>query len=182
MSGSNRSSMTFAGSLTAAAALLFVSLVPAKLAVAQSVQVTPSVKHDTSIPLRDMPPKIGSAHHEEEEMLRIPRPDAVPLPDGVIQKGGQQQIKPSALTSGASFQGLGKGFPGYNVNVAPPDTNLTVGPTQVMQVVNTDFAVFSKTGAVILSPRQINTVWTGFGGGCEANNDGDPVVIFDKIA
>ena len=24
--------------------------------------------------------------------------------------------------------------------------------------------------------------WSGFGGGCETNNDGDPVVLYDKLA
>ena len=25
-------------------------------------------------------------------------------------------------------------------------------------------------------------LWTGFGGGCETNNDGDPIVLYDKLA
>src|SRR5262249_34459873 len=31
-------------------------------------------------------------------------------------------------------------------------------------------------------PVQINTLFSGFGGGCEANNDGDPVVAYDQFA
>ncbi len=27
-----------------------------------------------------------------------------------------------------------------------------------------------------------NALWSGFGGGCESNNDGDPVVLYDKLA
>ena len=58
-----------------------------------------------------------------------------------------------------------------------------VGESQFVQWVNTDIAVFDKnTGAVALGPIPGNTIWQGFGGNCEQNNDGDPIVQYDKIA
>jgi hypothetical protein len=52
-----------------------------------------------------------------------------------------------------------------------------------VQWVNAQFAVFDKvTGAVVAGPNDGNTLWTGFGGGCETNNDGDPIVQYDKMA
>ena len=27
-----------------------------------------------------------------------------------------------------------------------------------------------------------NVLWSGFGSGCESNNDGDPIVLYDKLA
>jgi hypothetical protein len=59
-----------------------------------------------------------------------------------------------------------------------------VGATQVVQIVNESFAVFDKgTGKIAAGfPKANNTVWAGFGGGCEANNDGDPLVQYDKAA
>jgi hypothetical protein len=53
-----------------------------------------------------------------------------------------------------------------------------------VQWVNTAFAVYDKsTGALAAGfPKAGNTLWTGFGGGCEANNDGDPIAQYDKIA
>src|SRR5439155_10414476 len=44
------------------------------------------------------------------------------------------------------------------------------------------FEVFSKTGGVILGARNTNTLWSGFGGGCQANNDGDGNVLFDSMS
>ena len=35
---------------------------------------------------------------------------------------------------------------------------------------------------LILGPVAGNTLWSGFGGGCQNNNDGDPVVLYDKLA
>jgi len=51
-----------------------------------------------------------------------------------------------------------------------------------VQTVNTDFAVFNKSGTPVYGPVPINTLWSGFGGELQANNDGDPVVIYDPIA
>jgi hypothetical protein len=69
------------------------------------------------------------------------------------------------------------------VTGAPPDTEGTVGATQYVQWVNTSFAVFNKsTGTLIAGPTAGNTLWSGFGGGCQTNNDGDPIVLYDKLA
>src|SRR5205807_5861609 len=82
-----------------------------------------------------------------------------------------------------NFEGLGNGQYGFTVNSAPPDTNGTVGATQYVQWVNSSFAIFNKsTGALISGPTAGNTLWSGFGGGCQTNNDGDPVVLYDKLA
>jgi hypothetical protein len=49
--------------------------------------------------------------------------------------------------------------------------------------VNSAFTVFSKsTGAVLKGPMDGNTLWQGFGGACETNNDGDPIANYDKQA
>ncbi len=69
------------------------------------------------------------------------------------------------------------------MNSAPPDTNGAVGLTQYVQWVNSSFAIFNKsTGALISGPTPGNTLWSGFGGGCQTNNDGDPIVLYDKQA
>ncbi|MCU1273971.1 MAG: hypothetical protein JWO48_1402 [Bryobacterales bacterium] len=87
------------------------------------------------------------------------------------------------LSTGLNFDGVGMGFPNYVNEGAPPDTNLSVGDTQVVQWVNVSFAIFDKaTGAVIQGNTEGNALWTGFGGGCETNNDGDIIVNFDKAA
>ena len=79
---------------------------------------------------------------------------------------------------------MGNGDYAFTPNAAPPDTNGAVGATQYVQWVNESFAVFDKTTAAIAIgfPKAGNTLWVGFGGGCEANNDGDPIVQYDKFA
>src|SRR5438034_5918605 len=64
----------------------------------------------------------------------------------------------------------------------PPDTNGEVGATQYVQTVNTDFAVYSKTGAVLRTATPINELWANTNGECKTHNDGDPVVVYDQLA
>src|SRR5215469_14523536 len=101
-------------------------------------------------------------------------------PDAAVQQNTSTAI---ATTAGLNFEGLGQGECGFNPDAAPPDTNASVGASQVVEWVNESFIVFNKTnGAVVYGPAAGNTLWNGFGGGCETNNDGDPVVHYDRIA
>src|SRR4030095_15833664 len=66
---------------------------------------------------------------------------------------------------------------------APPDPNGAVGPNHFVEIVNTDYAVFSKSGTPLFGPVPINTVWQGFGTGRRApGNDGGPGVGYDPRA
>ena len=146
------------------------------------------VQRDVSPPLREMiklmPPR-SLVRREAEPVRRIP------LPPGLSTQGQgqaedavrQQSVVPFTPVVGTSFEGLGAGQYGFTVNSAPPDTNGAVGATQYVQWVNESFAVFNKnTGALVAGPTAGNTLWAGFGGGCQTNNDGDPVVLYDKLA
>jgi hypothetical protein len=87
---------------------------------------------------------------------------------------------PLAATVGLNFEG--NDFDTV-CNCAPPDTNGAVGTTQYVQLVNTVFTVYNKsTGAVIAGPTATNTLWSGFGGTCSTDDDGDGTVAFDKLA
>jgi hypothetical protein len=65
----------------------------------------------------------------------------------------------------------------------PPDTNAAVGPDDVIQIVNTAFEIYDKTGASQTGgPVVNNALWTDFGGPCEDTNDGDPIVKYDQLS
>ncbi len=92
----------------------------------------------------------------------------------------------------ASFDGLGVGFSGPQgtANLRnPSDNTLAVGPNHVVQIVNTRMAIFTKkgtqydtTGLVLYGPGETRNVFKGFGGACEARNNGDAVVRYDQLA
>ena len=66
--------------------------------------------------------------------------------------------------------------------VAPPNTVGDVGPKHYIQMVNISFAIYDKSGSLLAGPSPINALWAGFGGPCEANNNGDPIVRYDQLA
>jgi hypothetical protein len=160
-----------------------------------SAQITPIIKvnheahHDVSPALRDLPTIQGvPTHivHEAEPLRRIPLPPGLKPenePDLAHQQTAPLVPTLQAPTQNLSFEGLGNASLGFTVNSAPPDTNGAVGSTQYVQWVNSSFAVFNKsTGALIAGPTAGNSLWSGFGGGCQTNNDGDPIVLYDKLA
>jgi hypothetical protein len=141
--------------------------------------------YDESRPLRDMPvirPREGDRQIHPVKLLHPPRE----VPKGFRDPLATLGLTPSlqvAATPGLSFDGVGVGLAGFSVTSAPPDTNGAVGSTQYVQWVNTSFAVFNKsTGALVFGPAAGDTLWQGFGGACEANNDGDPIAIYDRKA
>ena len=92
----------------------------------------------------------------------------------------------------ASFDGLGFGFVGPQGSATlrnPSDNSIAVGPNHVVQIVNSRTAIFTKqgrkydtTGRVLYGPVPTNNVFRGFGGPCEARNNGDAVVRYDQLA
>ena len=151
------------------------------------VEVIPAANHDHTFVLRDAPgkPIDTSVIKEAKDKRRVPYDDAPDfIDDFAAQTAPITATSSAALTTpGLGLDGVGKGFPGFTVQSAPPDTTGAVGATQFVQWVNTSFAVFNKaTGAAAYGPVPGNTLFTGFGGACETSNDGDPVVQYDKLA
>jgi hypothetical protein len=80
---------------------------------------------------------------------------------------------------------MGEGFTGpqgTSVLRNPSDNTLAVGPTHVMQIVNTRMAIFTKDGKALYGPVPTNVVFKGFGGPCEARPNGDAVARYDQLA
>jgi hypothetical protein len=52
-----------------------------------------------------------------------------------------------------------------------------------LEITNSDYEVFDKaTGKILLPPTSYMTIWHGFSQGCGENDDGDPIVLWDKLA
>ncbi len=71
----------------------------------------------------------------------------------------------------------------FGFRITPPDTNGDVGLTHYVQYVNLGWAVFDKSsGQQVAGPFAGNTFWQGFGGACQTENAGDPIVVYDHLA
>src|SRR6266700_2963386 len=151
--------------------------------------VRTDVHHDVSPPLRDLAknaPLPEPEEREAEESKFIPLASGykpAEAPDSVLQGAAARASDAFAPTPGLNFDGIGLGVPnGQQVHVAPPDTNGAVGATQYVQWVNVPIGIFDNaTGNFVMSSPG-NALWAGFGGSCESDNDGDPIVMYDKLA
>lgn len=139
------------------------------------------MKFDISPPLRSIAPVVavppGAKAADDEGSGRpigLNRHD----PDGALQSSpGKGVFGPDIPAPGANFDGIAN-----LCNCSPPDPNADVGPNHVVEMVNLHYQIFSKTGTSLLGPNANNTIWAGFGGPCQTENAGDPVVLHDQLA
>src|SRR5436190_18445878 len=140
--------------------------------------ISPVVHFDISPNLRDMTPAEPQleSRRENEDQGPIPLARGVDS-DPVVQSkllGGIIDIQPPIAT----FDGP----PNLCGGCAPPDPNGDVGPAHVVVMDNVHTQIFNKTGTSLLGPVANNTFWAGFGGPCQTQNAGDPVVLHDQQA
>ena len=152
--------------------------------------VSQSVKNDTSPALKSITPVLPGAPEAVREIplfrlskgSQVRQPAAIQGNDPVVQIENGITAMPAPLKN---FEGVG------NVNsVLPPDTQGDIGydpatgKKYYVQWVNISFAVWDVTDApaLIYGPVAGKTLWTGFGGPCETENDGDPITLFDPLA
>ena len=147
------------------------------------ITIGESIRNDTSPPVREMKQQpVFKPQKEANENPKIVHPHK-DVPDRVVQTSIAADAFTAANmpTTDANFNGIQ--YPGVACNCAPPDTNGEVGTTQYVQIVNEGFQVFDKTTRTsLLGPSGISTIWGSFGGVCEFNGRGDPVVMYDQIA
>ena len=106
-----------------------------------------------------------------------------PAGSAAVEQTSQGTRAPAALVT--SFDGMGAGFAGPQGAATgrnPSDNTLAVGREHVVQIVNSRMAIFTRKGEVLYGPVETRNVFSGFGGPCEARNNGDAVVRYDQLA
>lgn len=157
-------------------------------------EVSNAIHFDKSKPLREMfdsgekkekparggkdfepgrPQPVGNVNQEREDPLAA---KSIGLPSALAE--------PKASTIGTPIDPLAR--------VAPPDTTGDVGPNHYVQWVNLRYSIYTLArdasnnitafNLVPGFPKQGNVVWQGFGGRCQSDNDGDPIVQYDQLA
>jgi hypothetical protein len=167
-----------------AVCLALSALLLCSLPLAAQDQVNHPIRFAISQPLSELaklPQAPQWGFHEANPVRRIPKPFVNPGIDSAEQS---TLLGPEANYSViANFLGVGNGFPNYSVPDAPPDTNMAVGDTQIVQWVNVSYTVCSKTAPYTCGPAiQGNAIWSNLGGICASNNSGDPIAQWDVQA
>ena len=147
-----------------------------------SPMVSQNIWFYKSGPIRELPVVLPGEHKKEQrvapnkftsigvlEQVEFPSPD-LPL----IQKDYGSRFSRGPLMN---FAGID------NVNGrTTADPNGDVGPDHYVQIVNSSFAVWDKTGNLLCGPVSYNTIWASFPGPWNTLTWGDPVVKYDQMA
>ncbi|MEM1089687.1 MAG: Ig-like domain-containing protein [Pseudomonadota bacterium] len=178
--------------------LLIASVVFGPLALAQTKdgpQVHEAVRTGVSPPLRQLArefeanqPARPSEQQKPQTVPNILKPDF--LDRGRKQAPAFDPTRKAPTDKRAPTLDLS--FDGYNNldnvevfggQISPPDPNGDVGLNFYIQYMNLGVKIFNKAdGSLAAGPLPGNIFWTGFGGLCESNNNGDPIVLYDEVA
>jgi hypothetical protein len=169
-------------------ALTLTMVMTASLLHAQTdgihAQVVP-LEHDESAALSTIPASVPKAKGKttvENKVKPLP-----PLPKRVPGKTGAKSVVQSSATATLDvgtpvrFNGISDGD-GYFADHIPSDTTGAIGDTQYVQWVNEAVQIFDRNGKSVYGPTLGKNLWLKLGGSCEATNDGDPIVQYDKAA
>ncbi len=190
----------------AAAAMAATTATPAEPPPAEAVVIRGAIQSEPVTPLvadvdlRDLPKIRGWQPGEAER--EVPRRHTAPAPDSDLEAIEPAPREPmldpllDPLLEGqgsAAPQGQARGFETPDLNfegipytgATPPDTVGDVGPDHYIQMVNdgfggSAFAIYDKSGAVLVGPTGLDTLWSG-GGPCRFGL-GDPIVLHDGLA
>ena len=149
-----------------------------------------AVAFDLSPALSDLT-SVQRAVLQSDQLIEV-RPDHGPVAKDKEFKGdGALQAEASLLRTftaasaipGANFEGLSNqdNFDLFGFRVNPPDPMGDVGPNHYVEMINLVFAVYDKTGNMLLGPAEIGSVWTGFPVDDCTDPSGDPVVLYDQF-
>src|SRR5436305_8660951 len=164
-------------------------LVASAAAASAQTPGAPVVSHPSSASVSPNLSDLPTAHWAQGQNLKmVPAPKPLPPrgagPGGTSPQDGalQHQEGPHLpVNSKTKFGGIGAS--GY----IPPDPNIAVGKTSngigyIVQMVNSQIAVFNKSGTLLSGPTALSSLWTPLGGACAGSNAGDPVVQYDASA
>jgi hypothetical protein len=146
-------------------------------------RVAPAEFNGSVRKLPQIAPKRLVRPEREERELELPTAQKQPLAGAEEPSSVSTPARSApAPAPDVTFKGLDK----FNWGAGfPPDTVGDVGPNHFVQAVNTSIGIFSKSVAPPHDPLAAFTfdaLFTGTGTACDADNQGDPTVVYDPQA
>ncbi|MGE5140189.1 MAG: hypothetical protein ACM3JD_12060 [Rudaea sp.] len=178
--------LTFTGTFPVNAAPPAAGPTP-KFTTAAAFDVSPALR---DLAKRASPKLLQGATDEEPKDVR---PERGPLAkgsgfsgDGALQ---QSLLLPLTVNPAVTIPSTIQNFEGmsnqdnfniFGFRVNPPDPVGDVGPNHYVEMVNLVFAVYSKTGTLLLGPVDTGTLWSNFPVTDCTDPSGDPIVLYDR--
>jgi hypothetical protein len=150
----------------------------------KTVSSSPAKMHGYATPHRIPPLRNLKVDPDDYTRGKQPEPD---FEGYLARQPGSSTIDPVVQRSAAKDQIPPpiQNFDGVNnlCGCYPPDTEGDVGPNHYMQWVNVHYAIYSKTGQLLVGPLPGNTLFQGGQSPyCGSHNNGDPIVLYDQYA
>lgn len=141
---------------------------------------------DISRPLREMA-REAVVPRAETERSPIPALPGAEAPEGAAlaapdapgsadDPGLQRAIGPFAMPATSTNFTCGSAL-----GATPPSPSADVSRSHFVVMSNLTTMMFDKAGTTLLGPVYNNALWSGFGGDCETQNPGSPLVLYDQL-
>jgi hypothetical protein len=162
----------------------------AKFSNAVAFDVSPALRDLAKAPAGRLAPGKSSEEVKEVRPERGPEvKDQGYSGDGALQGSAEgllsAQESPAATIPAtmANFEGLSNqdNFNVFGFRVNPPDPVGDVGPNHYVEMVNLTFAVYDKTGNLLLGPVDTGSLWANFAVPDCTDPSGDPIVLYDQF-
>ncbi len=140
--------------------------------------------HGLSKPLRDIPAMTAGEYEKMEIDAAKPRNEELrerlyPFESSALPKGDDAAWQREMGTVQPPRAPI-VSFDGQSSPYFPPDCNGAAGPNHFMQTINSVYAIYTKTGALVAGPTNLNLLFGSVTGA--TCNDGDPIVLYDEQA
>jgi hypothetical protein len=135
--------------------------------------------------LRTLPYVAPKPEHEEQPLMRHPRPKNPPQTSAITGLPHVQSLLENVWRPAPTMPPPILTFDGHNntCGCVPPDSDGDVGPNHYVEAVNESIKMFDKSGNTLLGPTTWNSFFSGLTGTpCQNANDGDGFVLYDPIA
>ncbi|HLF83088.1 MAG TPA: hypothetical protein VI837_02815, partial [Blastocatellia bacterium] len=133
---------------------------------------------DKGVPVKDID-DVGINPKNEKRVKTVINSKDGASSDPVMTPGKIEEPKiPAPIVNFEGVNGDGN-IPIFGGRILPPDTNAAVGPSHVVETVNTLFRVFDKSGTPLTAVLTLGSIWASIAGACANANDGDPIVLYD---
>jgi hypothetical protein len=158
-------------------------------------QVGYAVLYGRSTEARSLPPasssgetgEVNELNDEIERTISVGpefKNDDATIHPGAPGRPGKQGLSVNALEAlpaVTSFEGLADVDNGTGL-VNPSDSSGAVGPNHYVEIVNLRVRVYDKSGNPLTPPFRQSSLFASVGGICSILDDGDPIVLYDKLA
>jgi hypothetical protein len=99
------------------------------------------------------------------------------LNEPAVERDAREDLSGN-LIPGVHFDGLSANGASDGLS----DANIAVGLWHIVQVVNSEYAVYDKAGGILSGyPKPLSSIWEALGAPCNTNG-ADPIVQYDKAA